>query len=74
MENREQAFLINQIWHKYDVDGNGELDYKETKTYVKDTIGDISDEIFQHIFNTFDKDDSGAIGKEEMVEFLKLVN
>ena len=66
--------MINQIWEKYDTDGNGELDYKEIKQYVRDVIGDIPDEIFQHVFNTFDKDDSGAIGKEEMVEFMNMIN
>ena len=35
--------MISQIWEKYDLDGNGELDYRETKMYVKDVIGYIPD-------------------------------
>lgn len=65
--------LINQIWAKYDTDLSGELDYKQTKRYVKDTIGCIPDEIFCHVFNLFDKDNSGTIDKHEMVEFINMI-
>ena len=41
---------------------------------MTDAIGPISDEIFCHVFNKFDKDDSGSIGKEEMVDFVKMIN
>ena len=66
--------VINDIWAKYDIDFSGELDYREVKKYVKDTIGDLPDEIFSHIFNTFDEDNSGAIGKSEMIAFMNKIN
>ena len=66
--------LINQIWAKYDTDHSGELDYKQTKKYVKDTIGGIPDEIFSNVFDLFDKDNSGTIDKHEMVNFIDMIN
>ena len=66
--------LINQIWLKYDTDNSGELDYKQTKKYVKQAIGNISDEIFIHVFNMFDNDNSGSIDKHEMIDFMNMIN
>lgn len=59
---------------KYDDDKNGELDFHETKNYVKDVIGFIPDDVFKSIFREFDKDGSGAIGKDEMGDFIKMFN
>ena len=51
---------------------NGELDFQETKNYIRDVIGKVPDDVFKQIFNEFDTDGSGAIGKDEMVDFMKL--
>ena len=65
--------MINSAWEKYDTDQSGELDRREAKRFIKDAIGDIPDEIFQHVFTQFDKDDSGTIGKHEMIEFMDML-
>ena len=70
---------VDEIWAKYDSDGNGYLDKQETKQFVKDTLQDMSDGDgfndgdFEECFSEFDKDGSGTIEKEEMVEFIKKV-
>jgi hypothetical protein len=33
--------VIDQIWHRYDNDGSGELDRDEVKEFVTDTFGEI---------------------------------
>ena len=68
-----QLKMINQIWAKYDIDHSGELEFREIKRYVKDSIGIIPDEVFLHIFNNFDQDNSGAIGKSEMLDFIDML-
>ena len=40
-----RALVIDKIWQKYDTDMSGELDYKQTKRYVKDVIGHIPEEV-----------------------------
>ena len=74
LKDAKQIKIINQLWAKYDTDLSGELDYRETKRYVKDTIGGIPDEMFLHVFNTFDKDNSGSIGKSEMIDFINMLH
>ncbi len=70
---------VEDIWAKYDDDGNGYLDKSETKAFVKDTLcdvndgGEFNDTDFDDCFSEFDKDGSGTIEKEEMVEFIKRV-
>ena len=70
---------VDEIWGKYDTDGNGNLDKDETKQFVRDTLSDMSDgtgfndEDFDQCFREFDKDNSGTIEKTEMVQFIKQV-
>ena len=70
---------VEEIWNKYDDDGNGYLDKEETKHFVKDTLTDMSDGVgfndddFDQCFREFDKDNSGTIEKAEMVQFIKQV-
>ena len=42
--------MIDKIWEKYDEDGSGELDYQETKKYIADVVGNVSDKVFKTIF------------------------
>ena len=73
------AKCVDEIWSKYDTDGNGNLDKEETKQFVRDTLSDMSDgagfndEDFDQCFREFDKDNSGTIEKGEMVQFIKQV-
>ena len=67
-----QKKIIDSIWRKYDADNSGELDFYESRKYIRDSIGYIPDQVFKKIFKEFDKDGSGAIGKEEMVDFMKM--
>ena len=73
------AKCVDEIWSKYDTDGNGNLDKDETKQFVRDTLSDMSDgagfndEDFDQCFREFDKDGSGTIEKGEMVQFIKQV-
>ena len=70
---------VDEIWSKYDDDGNGYLDKEETKKFVQDTLSDMADgagfndEDFDTCFKEFDKDGSGTIEKGEMVQFIKSV-
>ena len=47
---------------------------------VQDTLGNLgggeefSDEAFDEVFTTFDKDNSGTVEKNEMVVFIKQLN
>ena len=55
----------------------GALDKEETKKFVQDTLGNLgsgdefSQEAFDEVFSTFDKDNSGTVEKSEMVVFIK---
>ena len=69
---------VDEIWSKYDDDGNGYLDKEETKRFVQDTLADMdaasfNDDDFDQCFREFDKDGSGTIEKGEMVQFIKQV-
>jgi Ca2+-binding EF-hand superfamily protein len=50
---------------------------KETKKFVQDTLGNLgfgdkfSENDFDKVFSTFDKDGSGTVEKSEMVAFVK---
>ena len=69
--------MIDQIWYKYDRDGNGDLDKEEIRLFVIDNIGNvgdgdgISEDDFDEIFASFDLDGSGSIEKDEMLHFVK---
>ena len=81
-ENEIDAVIskcVDEIWSKYDDDGNGYLDKDETKAFVRDTLSDMADgagfndDDFDQCFREFDKDNSGTIEKQEMVQFIKQV-
>jgi calmodulin len=65
------------IWSKYDKDGNGTLSKAECRTFVKDLLGGlgqemkISDEDFNDLFKAFDDDGNGVVSKDEMDVFIK---
>jgi hypothetical protein len=70
---------VKEIWHEFDEDGSGELDYDETKKFIESTLsnledqGEFSDEDFAKMFKEFDKDGSGTIEMDEMAIFIKKI-
>ena len=75
------AKIVDEIWAKYDDDNNGYLDKTETKQFVRDTLGEMTDgdamegndDEFEACFAEFDEDGSGTIEKAEMVKFIMKV-
>ena len=71
--------VIDNIWEKYDTDGNGSLDIDEARHFVKDILKDLGDEdgnvfsedVYRAMFITFDEDDSGSLEKPELYLFIK---
>ena len=75
----EEALMktVDEIWSKYDTDGNGTLDRSEMRTFVLETLRtsgvnkNLSQEEFDQIFAQFDVDESGVIERDEMAVFVK---
>ena len=69
---------VEKIWILYDLDYNGELDFDETKAYLKEMAFptlQLSDDTLDAIFRQIDYDKSGTIDKIEMKYFvLKLMD
>ena len=79
---------IDQIWEQYDEDNSGYLDREETRRFIISTIGEMdeadddnddnrddgfTEEDFEQCFRKVDVDNSGAISKDEMLTFIKLI-
>jgi len=68
---------VDDLWAKYDLDGNGYLDKNEAKKFISDTLGslgastDIEDSAYDEAFAEFDTDNSGTITKNNMIEYMK---
>ena len=69
--------VISRIWDEYDTDKNGKLDKKETRKLIKDIVKNLgsdyeyTDEGFDQVFCSIDKDGSGYVEKKEMISFVK---
>lgn len=69
--------MIDQIWRKYDTDGNGLLDKREMKQFVSDYVGSTgvagaaADRAFEAVFRAFDEDGSGSVNKSKVTAFIK---
>ena len=82
MNEIEQALKVqvDEIWRKYDDDGNGTLDRDEMKTYMQDMLlqmgsyENFNEAEYERIFESFDTDGDGTISKEEMKDFLRKVS
>ena len=70
---------IEQIWVKYDEDKNGILGKEEARKFILDILGEFFDseasamlegDGFEKVFKKLDKDNSGKVNKDEMLEFI----
>ena len=70
---------VDQIWDVYDADGNGLMDFEETKVFLNDymekfgTGEKLSNRELKILFKEIDDDGSGELDKEEIIELLKAV-
>jgi Ca2+-binding EF-hand superfamily protein len=69
---------LDDIWDNYDEDGNGQLEYKEAKKFLKDVmkesgIDNIRSRDLKKAFDDFDEDGSGAISKDEMKVLIRML-
>ena len=68
---------VQKIWDAYDKDGNGVLDRKEMRVFVKEMLDGvvepefITDANINRVFDQFDANGDGEIQQEEMLEFMK---
>ena len=70
--------IIESMWNKYDVDGNGSLEYEELKKFAWDTLKKIkgadapmpTDEELTATFKKYDVDGNGHVSKAEMTDFI----
>ena len=70
---------VEEIWHHFDKDKNGRLDYEETAAFIRHTLVEMGEspdynEIdFLQCFKQFRKGEDGYIHKHEMMTFIKKV-
>ena len=70
---------VEQIWDVYDADGNGVMDFEETKVFLDDYMGKfgsgekLSNRELKILFKEIDEDGSGELDKEEIIVLLKAV-
>ena len=77
--NQEEVLIsvVDELWDKYDTDGNGELDKDETRNLIKECMNNLnknhhrnleqfSDEAYDKLFERIDRDGNGTIDKSEM--------
>ena len=66
-----KAEMIDDIWRKYDVDGNGTLDVEEARCFIREVLDqNITDEAFDEVFKELDIDGSGTINRDEIAIFI----
>jgi hypothetical protein len=68
--------MVNKLWDKHDFDGLGALSKPDSNKFIKDCLinlgssDDFSNETFEEVFTTYEKNNSGTIEKEQMVFFV----
>ena len=70
---------MDQIWDVYDTDGNGNMDFEETKVFFNDYMekfggGEkLTNKELKILFKEIDEDGSGELDKDEIIDLLKAV-
>jgi len=59
--------VLGDAFNRYDTDGNGELDKRETAVFFRDFHESISDEEMERLFQVYDTDKSGFISLDEFI-------
>eukprot|EP00439_Symbiodinium_sp_Y106_P045756 s957_g5.t2 len=74
LSSNKPHFLTEQIFKKYDRNGNGLLDVSELKSLMQDAFPgeNFSDADMATMHNTLDMDKDGSIGVNELRAFLRL--
>ena len=68
---------VQKIWDAYDKDGNGVLDRKEMRVFIREMLDGVvepefvTDANINRVFDQFDANGDGEIQQEEMLEFMK---
>ena len=71
--------MVEQIWAKYDLDGDEKLNFIEAKPYIKNYCTDememenTGNELIEETWNEIDENSNGFVTKEDMLNFLKRV-
>ena len=71
---------MDNIWEAYDKDGNGTLDFEETKTFVQEGLKNLifkeikyDEHLLVKLFERYDLDKSGTLDKREMPIMIKSI-
>jgi len=67
-EKRRLARLLHPFFHKYDIDGNGSIDFMELRLLLSDLHEKVSAEEAKQWMDKMDPDGSGNITEEEFVD------
>ena len=68
---------VGIIFDRYDTSNTGKLNRMEAFTFMQDTLGNestgenITDDLFNQLFNSINLDGTGQINKREMLLFIK---
>ena len=71
LEGKDNAETILQIMQSADTDGSGEINYTEFLAATMDANVFMREDYLRTAFNMFDKDNSGFITKEELMEVIQ---
>ena len=74
--------VVEEVWQKYDVDGNGVLDILESKKFINEVILQqeggqemidtiIDESVYKMTMAKIDSNQNGVIEKEELKAFIK---
>jgi Ca2+-binding EF-hand superfamily protein len=71
--------LVEQIYSQYDADHDGNMTLAESRPFYESLVGKRADlgltlENHQEWFAKIDKNSSGTITKDELVEYFKSIN
>lgn len=68
--------IVNQLWNKHDFEREGALNKPDSMKLIKDCLinlgssDEFTNDIFEEVFSTYEKNNSGKIEMEQMVFFI----